>query len=237
MNRRQLLTGLSAMLLSESSEKSVYGQSNVLTTIYLTIDDGPSPKMKNIVDILGDQAKATFFLIGENMKVNFPTMNGLESAKYAIEHGHEIGNHSYTHPWFSFQSINKAKDQIERTRELIERAYAQCGKTAPLLFRFPFGDNGSTARIKNGKIVPIGSRQHKQELASLLKDMGYSTYYWGVVNYPRSPQSIKPGSVVLTHDWPSGLGVRVSRDYINSNKFNLAALPIPAVPGYEVRYI
>ena len=72
MNRRQLLTGLSAMLLSESSEKSVYGQSNVLTTIYLTIDDGPSPKMKNIVDILGDQAKATFFLIGENMKVNFP---------------------------------------------------------------------------------------------------------------------------------------------------------------------
>ena len=50
-------------------------------------------------------------------------------------------------------------------------------KTAPLLFRFPFGDNGSTARIKTEN-SSHRSRQHKQELASLLKDMGYSTYYW-----------------------------------------------------------
>ena len=193
--------------------------------------------MKEIVDVLGDGAKATFFLVGRNLAENSSRMSGMDLAKYALEHGHDLGNHSYTHPWFSYQSIEKAKEQIEKTRELIEKAYAQCGKTAPLFFRFPFGDNGCTYRIKDGKKYPIGSREHKQELAELLQGMGYSTYNWAAVDYPPHYRQMKPGAVVLTHDWPNGLGVKVSQEYVSSGKFNLGYLPRPAVPEYELKHI
>ncbi len=219
------------------TEKNANGQSRALTTIYLTIDDGPTPKMKDIVDILGDKAKATFFLVGRNLAENSSRMSGMDLARYAVEHGHDLGNHSYTHPWFSHQTIEKAKEQIEKTREPIETVYAQCGKTAPLFFRFPFGDNGCTYRIKNGKKDSIGSREHKQELADLLMGMGYSTYNWAVVDYAPNSRFMKPKAVVLTHDWPNGLGVKVSREYLDSGKFNLAALPHPAAPEYELQHI
>lgn len=164
-------------------------------------------------------------------------MDGMELARYAVEQGHDLGNHSYSHPWFSFLTLRKAKEQIERTSEIIEKVYAQCNRTAPLFFRFPFGDNGFTSRIKEGKSEPIGSPQHKKELAELLRSTGYSTYNWAAVDYSPNSQFMKPGAVVLTHDWPNGLGVKVSKEYIGLGKFNLASLPRPAAPEYELRYI
>ena len=56
--------------------------------------------MKEIVDVLGDGAKATFFLVGRNLAENSSRMSGMDLAKYALEHGHDLGNHSYTHPGF-----------------------------------------------------------------------------------------------------------------------------------------
>lgn len=238
ISRRQLLArigaGIGALLLPESARGK---DCAVKIPVYLTIDDGPSQNMRNIVDVLGNKAKATFFLIGQHLADNSSRMNGLESARYAIEHGHDLGNHSYSHPWFSFLTLDKAKDQINKTRELIEKAYAQAGKTAPLFFRFPYGDNGHTSRIKEGKVRHIGSPKQKQELADLLQGMGYSTYNWAIVDYPVLSGVNKPGAVILTHDWPNGLGVRISRKYLASGKFDLQPLPRPAIPQYEVRYL
>ena len=61
--------------------------------IAITFDDGPHPKQTpEILDILKKyDVKATFFVIGVNAK-NYP-----EPLQRAINEGHEIGNHTYSH--------------------------------------------------------------------------------------------------------------------------------------------
>lgn len=60
--------------------------------IYLTFDDGPSPITNKILDILKEKdVKATFFLMGNQIKENEPT------AKRIYNEGHSIGPHTYTH--------------------------------------------------------------------------------------------------------------------------------------------
>ena len=231
MNKRNFLIGTGSLLL----EQLAYADNSKLPTkipIYLTIDDGPTPFMKKIVDLLGDTSKATFFLVGKNMERTSGS-KGMELAKYAVEKGHELGNHSYSHPWFSNLNLLQAQQQVERTRDLIEKVYAQCGRTAPLFFRFPFGDTGRPGKREPGKSE--GNLSYKLELADLLKTMGYSTYYWSAVDYQPFSPLMKAGAVVLTHDWSNGHGVKISREYLTSNRFDLLPLPRPPVPQYEIR--
>ena len=63
----------------------------------MTFDDGPSPgNTTRLLDILKQRnIKVTFFMIGPNV-VAHP-----EIARRALAEGHEIGNHSWTHPQLS----------------------------------------------------------------------------------------------------------------------------------------
>lgn len=62
-------------------------------SVYLTFDDGPTPKItEQILDILDNYgAKATFFCLGNNAEL-YP-----ELVEKIVERGHAIGNHSYNH--------------------------------------------------------------------------------------------------------------------------------------------
>src|SRR5438270_3991001 len=66
--------------------------------IWLTIDDGPSvahtPALLDLLDRF--QARATFFLIGKNAE-QYPHL-----VTEILTRGHEIANHTYTHPSGSF---------------------------------------------------------------------------------------------------------------------------------------
>ncbi|MBT2654376.1 polysaccharide deacetylase family protein [Bacillus sp. ISL-18] len=59
---------------------------------------------------------ATFFLEGNWTKKN------PELAKMIVSAGHEVGNHSYSHPDMSKLTAAKAKEQIIKTNEIIEAA-------------------------------------------------------------------------------------------------------------------
>src|ERR1700752_2678322 len=63
-------------------------------SIALTFDDGPDPKWTPaILDILKrHNIKATFFLIGQN------AVDNPDLVRRIFREGHEIGNHSFTHP-------------------------------------------------------------------------------------------------------------------------------------------
>ena len=65
--------------------------------IALTFDDGPhpslTPRILEILDRFGIQA--TFFMVGQNI-IYYP-----EAAKMVIERGHEVGNHTFTHPYIA----------------------------------------------------------------------------------------------------------------------------------------
>lgn len=121
----------------ENTLNVVYNIENNNTKRYvaLTFDDGPSIKTIELVNLLKKyKIKATFFLLGE--RVNYY----LDSVEYIKEMGHEIGNHSYTHPDFKNLTINEIQTEVEKTQEAIYKVT----KTLPKLFRFPYGSYNET---------------------------------------------------------------------------------------------
>jgi len=98
--------------------------------IALTFDDGPSPATPRLLDLLARyDAPATFFQVGENVTV-YP-----EIARAVSAAGHELGNHSQTHPNFAL----KSPARIESEFTLAQQAIAQATGHQPSLLRAPFG--------------------------------------------------------------------------------------------------
>ncbi len=103
----------------------------------LTFDDGPDPTWTpKILDILREKnVRATFFIIGENAGA-YPEIVQREFAE-----GHDIGNHTFTHPNLVELPPAMAKLEINATRKVFE---AITGHTMRL-FRAPFlGDSDPT---------------------------------------------------------------------------------------------
>ena len=93
--------------------------------IYLTFDDGPIPTVTPWVleQLAAYSAKATFFMIGENVHKN-PTV-----FQQVIKAGHAIGNHTYNH-LNGWQTKNKTYFQnVEECSKVIDSS----------LFRPPYG--------------------------------------------------------------------------------------------------
>ena len=88
--------------------------------IALTFDDGPHPTLTpKILEILARyNSPATFFMVGQNI-LNYP-----EAAKAVINAGHEVGNHTFTHPHIAhlneqaiFEEIGRCEDALEELCE------------------------------------------------------------------------------------------------------------------------
>jgi peptidoglycan/xylan/chitin deacetylase (PgdA/CDA1 family) len=95
----------------------VYGVRTENKSVAFTFDGGSSNKgTKEILDILRDQEiKCTMFLTGRFVQ-NFP-----DHVRQILQDGHEIGNHSLTHPHFTNLEI----DGLQTTRNNVNRAYLQ----------------------------------------------------------------------------------------------------------------
>src|SRR5690349_15665123 len=106
-------------------------QGNDPDQIALTYDDGPNdPHTQRLLDVLAAHgAKATFFLIGKYVRQR------PEIARAVAAAGHEIGNHTYTHPNLIFVSKARLRQELEDCRKAIEDALG----TSPAIFRPPFG--------------------------------------------------------------------------------------------------
>lgn len=101
--------------------------------IVLTFDDGPDPVWTpKILDILtAENVKAAFFIVGENGQQN----PGL--LKRIVDEGHEIGNHSFTHPNLGEVPDRVTDLELNTTQRLIESVTGRSTR----LFRAPyFGD-------------------------------------------------------------------------------------------------
>src|SRR5216117_4615466 len=153
--------------------------------IAMTFDDGPSATLTpKLLDLLAaHHIKATFFVIGENV-VEHP-----EIVARAAREGHEIGNHSWSHPNFGKMSDEGVRGQVQRTDDAIKEATG----TRPILLRPPYGS--ITARQKRWI--------HDQ--------FGYQIILWDVDPYDwkrpgpsavrnRILKETQPGSIVLSHD-------------------------------------
>jgi peptidoglycan-N-acetylglucosamine deacetylase len=127
--------------------------------VALSFDDGPDPKWTpKILDILRDKGvKGTFMLIGAAAQENVSLMKRL------VREGHEIGNHTYTHPDIS-EISNR---QLDLELKLTSRLFASKLGIQPLYFRPPYDideepDTDDQAapvvRIQRDGYIIIGSK-------------------------------------------------------------------------------
>lgn len=99
----------------------------------LTFDDGPDPEWTPaILDILKrENVPATFFIIGKNGQAN-PDL-----VRRIVNEGHEVGNHTFTHPNLGEIPLSLTELELNATQRLIE---SEIGRST-VLFRPPyFGD-------------------------------------------------------------------------------------------------
>ena len=153
--------------------------------VAMTFDDGPSATLTpKLLDLLAaHHIKATFFVIGENV-AEHP-----EIVARAAREGHEIGNHSWSHPNFGKMSDQGVRSQLQRTDDAIKSSTGQ----RPMLMRPPYGS--ITAREKHW----------------IHDEFGYQIILWDVDPYDwkrpgpavvrnRILKETQPGSIVLSHD-------------------------------------
>ena len=99
--------------------------------IVLSFDDGPDRRWTpSILDVLKEKrAPAVFFVIGEAANTSPDIL------KREYNEGHEIGNHTFTHPKFDEISHTQLKWELNLTQRLIESTLG----VKSLLFRPPYG--------------------------------------------------------------------------------------------------
>jgi peptidoglycan/xylan/chitin deacetylase (PgdA/CDA1 family) len=96
----------------------------------LTFDDGPSESTPALLELLAKHnVQATFFMCGQNVR----RLN--EIARDVAAAGHEIGNHSDSHPPLYF----KSPEFIYRELALAQESIYRITKVTPRLFRAPYG--------------------------------------------------------------------------------------------------
>ena len=99
-------------------------------TIALTFDDGPGPYTEKLLYILDKyDAKATFFLIGSKVSARANTLRRMQSR------GHQLGNHSWSHPELNKVSAEQLASEIDQTNNAIKQIVG----TKPNIIRPPYG--------------------------------------------------------------------------------------------------
>ena len=101
--------------------------------LWLTLDDGPDPvDTPAILDLLDEyEAKATFFVIGKKA-AKYP-----ELIREIHRRGHQVGNHSWSHPQATFWMLGPVRTyrEIARCQDVIRGILGE----APKFFRAPVG--------------------------------------------------------------------------------------------------
>lgn len=148
----------------------------------LTFDDGPSQYTDQILDVLrASGVHATFFVCGENA-LRYPDV-----VRRIAADGHQIGNHTYSHPYLYLMSSKRIEGQIDQTQEILEKLTGQ----RPTLFRPPYGVRWFT-------------------LPSILAERGLRMVMWNVRPYDGrygpgkitqlALSQLRPGAIICLHD-------------------------------------
>lgn len=152
--------------------------------IALTFDDGPGKYADKLLDTLKKHnAKATFFLEGQYVK------SRKKFAKRIAKEGHELGNHSYTHPNFTEISEEEIRSELERTQEIVQKV---TGKL-PRMIRPPYG-------LYDERVEEIAT-----EMGMPIVLWNGGSRDWATKNqdaiYKEVMRSAKRDGVILMHDW------------------------------------
>lgn len=165
---------------TQTNDKPVNNSSG---KVALTFDDGPGTFTPNVLDALKDKGiKATFFMIGQNAQSHQDLVQRVHNE------GHEIGNHTYTHPDLSKLSYDAQMDEIKKTNNAINNIVG----VTPHWLRPPYGNfNDDTGKV--------------------LSDLGMQKVLWNVDTrdwsglsadeiYNGAVANLRDGAIILMHD-------------------------------------
>lgn len=169
---------------SEARKLPIYNIETEEKNISLTFDCAwGAEDMPKILDTLkANNVKATFFVLGEWVD-KFPDV-----IKRMAEEGHDVANHSDTHPHIASLSYEDIKKEITSANEKIEKA---TGKKNDL-FRAPYGE-------------------YNDNVISAAEELGFYTIQWDVDSLDwknlgkenilnRVLSKTKNGSIILMHN-------------------------------------
>ena len=169
---------------------------------------------KAILDTLDQYGvKTTFFL------VDFWAQKYPEDVKEIADRGHELGNHSATHPDMTKLSKEQMATELQKTADTIESI---CG-VRPAVFRPPFGS-------------------YNNALIETCESLGYKVIQWSVDSLDwkeitaeqiveRVTRNVEPGSIILFHN-----NAQYVEDYLPKILQNLIEQGYEIVPVGELIY-
>jgi peptidoglycan/xylan/chitin deacetylase (PgdA/CDA1 family) len=151
--------------------------------VALTFDDVPDPRYTpQVLDVLKKKnVTATFFAVGTRSLKHPDLLRRIQ------REGHDVGNHSYSHPDFSKLPLDEVKRQITRAETIISNIIGY----KPKLVRPPYGE-----------IIP--------EQLEWAKQQGYTVVNWDVDSqdwrqlsankvFRNVTTTVRPGSIILMH--------------------------------------
>lgn len=166
-------------------------------TLALTFDDGPDPAYTPaILDILKQKnVKATFFIIGANAEAHPALLQRI------IDEGHEVGNHTFTHPNLAETAPEADKIEYNATQKLFE---ALTGRRM-VLFRPPY--LGDAEPVNKDELIPV---QIAQDQGYLTIGVHVDPFDWQqpsqsemmqrILHSVTDPNPETRGNIILLHD-------------------------------------
>ena len=155
--------------------------------VALTFDDGPDPvHTVPVLDALDRrQVKATFFMMGRNVERHAAV------AREVVRRGHEVGNHSFSHPKLILMSPARVRQEIERTDALLRGI----GVSGDIHFRPPHAS----------KFLVLPYVLVQMEKLSVLGDVDPEEWKRrsAAVMTESILRQVRPGSIIGLHD-PAG---------------------------------
>lgn len=148
--------------------------------VALTFDDGPGPFTPQLLDTLKDkEVPATFFVLGSLGMVDSNTV------RRAVAEGHEVSNHTWSHPLLTHLTRPQAVKQVEDANAALK----QITGVRPTLFRPPYGGRNATLD---------GAIEHPTVLWSVDTNDWRDQEPGKVLGEVK--RAVRPGSIVLMHD-------------------------------------
>ena len=168
------------------TEKITFSEVNVDGPyIAMTFDDGPhATNTPKLLEMAAERhIKLTFFVLGECVAQNPDVL------RREVAEGHEIGNHSWSHPNLAKLSDADVRSQLQRTEDIIVKTAG----IKPKLMRPPYGELTKRQRIL------------------VNHEFGYKVILWDVdpLDWKRPGSNVvaqriiagaRPGSIILSHD-------------------------------------
>ncbi|WP_078808790.1 polysaccharide deacetylase family protein [Selenihalanaerobacter shriftii] len=195
------------MMLTSDRLVPVYKVDTRKKKVAITLDGMWGAKYTpRLLEIFKENDIQITFFFGGNWLEDYPDM-----AKKIVDNGHEIGNHTYSHPHLNSLTKEEIEEELVRNQQLIKNLVGE----QPKLFRPPFGE-------------------YSNKVINVAKDLNFQTIQWSIdsldwkepgadVITDRISKKIGPGDIILMHN--NGLHTADALEVL---------LPKLKAKGYEV---